>query len=290
MIEERYVSVGLQQLHVHVGGVAGSLPPVVLEAGGGSILQTWKGVEQSLAAQTTLLSYERAGIGSSSGPVDGVLAQSVAQRLDALLEAVGIREPAILVGHSLGGLYMRYYAATRPERVAGLVLLDTTPQDLPFPRCFSVKPVLVLWLLHGLSRTGLLDRLAKRLKAAGKANDLSDEHLDSLRRFLHVKTVLREIGALRKIQAQVAALTPKAPVPTLTISAGRHDAKITQDHIERFRHSHEALAALGAKPYSHHHRMEGATHMSMLTDPANAAKIGGLILEFARQIRTATSA
>lgn len=282
--EERHVVVGDQRLHVRISGTVSALPTVVLEAGGGSILETWRGMEQLLAAHTRVLSYERAGIGESAGPAESVLAQATAQRLDALLKATGIHGPVMLVGHSLGGLHMRYFAATRPDRVAGLVLLDTTPEDLPFPRFFTWKPTIVMWLLHGLARLGLVQPLLKRLTPAGKAPGISPQQIAALARFRHVKTVLTEIGALEKIQAEVAVLPTTAAVPTLTLSAGQHAPSITPDQVARFRRSHEQLAALGAKPYSRHHRMEGATHMSLLTDPAQAAAAAALILEFARQI------
>ena len=290
MIEDREVDIGEARLHVHDGGACAALPPIVLEAGNGSILQTWSGIEQALVEHTRVLAYERAGIGRSSAAVDGVLSAPVARRLDALLDAVKLQGRVILAGHSLGGLFMRYYAATRPERVAGLVLLDTTPQDLPFPRCFTLKPALLMWLLHGLARVGLLDKLVQRLKAKGKASDLSVELVDAIGRRRHVKTVLEEISALETIQAEVAALAPSPPVPTLTISAGKHDPRISSAHAENFRRSHEAIAAAGLAPYSRHHRFEEGTHMSMLTEPANAQRVAALILDFARQIAAEPSA
>lgn len=286
MIGGREIDIGEARLHVHDGGLCTALPPIVLEAGNGSILQTWSGIEQALVEHTRVLAYERAGIGRSSAPCDGVLSAAVARRLDALLEASKLEGRVILVGHSLGGLFMRYYAATRPGRVAGLVLLDTTPQDFPFPRFFTLKPAVLMWLLHGLARVGLLDKLVQRLKAKGKASDLSVELVDAIGRPRHVKTVLEEISALETIQAEVAALAlaRATPVPTLTISAGKHDPRISPSHAEHFRRSHEAIAAAGAAPYSRHHRFEEGTHMSMLTEPANATRVAALILDFARQI------
>ena len=290
MIGDREIDIGEARLHVHDGGLCTALPPIVLEAGNGSILQTWSGIEQALVAHTRVLAYERAGIGRSSAPRGGVLSAAVARRLDALLDASKLEGRVILVGHSLGGLFMRYYAATRPGRVAGLVLLDTTPQDFPFPRFFTLKPAVLMWLLHGLARVGLLDKLVQRLKAKGKASDLSVELVDAIGRHRHVKTVLEEISALETIQAEVAALAPATPVPTLTISAGKHDPRISPSHAEHFRRSHEAIAAAGAAPYSRHHRFEEGTHMSMLTEPANAKRVAALILDFARQIAPGASA
>jgi pimeloyl-ACP methyl ester carboxylesterase len=44
--------------------------------------------------------------------------------LHALLQAAEIPGPYVLVGHSLGGLFARLYAATYPNEVVGMVLVD----------------------------------------------------------------------------------------------------------------------------------------------------------------------
>lgn len=291
MMEERHIAIGQQRLHVRIGGVAGPLPPVILESGGGSLIRTWSGFEQALAPHTRVLSYERAGIGESSGPADDVSAAAVTQRLEALIKAAGIRTPVILAGHSLGGLYMRYLAAKRPDLVAGLVLLDATPEDLPFRRIVVLRTKLAIWLLYGLARIGLMEPLAKRLKPGGKPIELTPDQSAAYGRFRHMKTLTVEIAGLSKVQAEIAALpATAAPIPTLALSAGEHPPQITPEQVAAFRLSHDQLAAAGAKPYSRHHRMEGATHMSMLTDPAQAAIAAGLILDFARQLAPPASA
>jgi pimeloyl-ACP methyl ester carboxylesterase len=51
-------------------------------------------------------------------------AEGVVADLRSLLQAARIPGPYVLVGHSLGGLFVRLYAATYPDEVAGLVLVD----------------------------------------------------------------------------------------------------------------------------------------------------------------------
>ena len=50
----------------------------------------------------------------------------VVQELRALLRARQLPPPYVLVGHSLGGLYMQLYARQYPAEVAALVLVDST--------------------------------------------------------------------------------------------------------------------------------------------------------------------
>ena len=46
--------------------------------------------------------------------------------LHALLAAADVPGPYVLAGHSLGGAYVRLYAATYPDAVVGMVLVDAT--------------------------------------------------------------------------------------------------------------------------------------------------------------------
>lgn len=50
----------------------------------------------------------------------------VAENLHALLEEVGAEPPYVLVGHSLGGPFIRMFTAVYPEDVGGLVYVDPT--------------------------------------------------------------------------------------------------------------------------------------------------------------------
>jgi pimeloyl-ACP methyl ester carboxylesterase len=100
---------------------------VILEAGLGDTLDVWKDVQTKIAERCTrTLSYNRAGyIGSdpATGPRDSA---TVVAELRAELKRRNIEPPYILVGHSLGGLYMQYFARNYPREVAGLLLVDST--------------------------------------------------------------------------------------------------------------------------------------------------------------------
>jgi ATP-dependent Clp protease adaptor protein ClpS len=115
-------------------GSLGDLPAIVLEAGGGGTRQSWALVQKRLAERTLVVSYDRAGLGRNTEWADDVGAAGVASRLATLLARAAIPPSYLLVGHSLGGLFVQYYAVTHPGDVAGLVLVDPTPaQDLTDP-------------------------------------------------------------------------------------------------------------------------------------------------------------
>jgi pimeloyl-ACP methyl ester carboxylesterase len=85
--------------------------------------------QQLVAQTTTSIIYDRAGTGWSDNlelprPIDEVI-----DELDAVLRSVGAKPPYLLVGHSLGGLYVQRYAQRFRTRVAAMLLLDPAHED-----------------------------------------------------------------------------------------------------------------------------------------------------------------
>jgi len=102
-------------------------PTVILESGLGDTLEIWSNVQPLIASGCArTLAYNRAGyLGSdpSNEPRDSA---TIVAELRAELERQHLKPPYVLVGHSLGGLYMQYFARNYPREVAGLVLVDST--------------------------------------------------------------------------------------------------------------------------------------------------------------------
>jgi len=101
-------------------------PAIVLEAGGGNDGLTWAGIQPKLAMHTQVCSYDRAGLGWSDPLPRPRDADHVAVELHGLLASAHIGLPVILMGHSMGGLFIRDYAAHYPSEVAGLVFVDSS--------------------------------------------------------------------------------------------------------------------------------------------------------------------
>ena len=103
---------------------------VIFEAGLGDNYSVWQQVQSKVANHCArTVSYTRAGYpGSprSRAPRD---AETIVEELRAALHNRGIEPPYVLVGHSLGGLYMQYFARNYPDEVTGLLLVDSTHWD-----------------------------------------------------------------------------------------------------------------------------------------------------------------
>lgn len=101
-------------------------PAVVFENGLGGTMDWWAEVYPDIARDATAFAYNRPGYGKSSPattPRDG---EHIVDELRAALRSKGLQPPYILVGHSMGGIYMQYFARRYPDEVEALVLVDST--------------------------------------------------------------------------------------------------------------------------------------------------------------------
>ena len=125
--DDKVVAVGPHRLTATVFGVGS--PVVVIEPGYGGAAAAWRDFAAELAADTTVVTYDRAPYGSSSAAVDGRTPREVAADLRGLLAGLGLAGPFVLVGHSSGGRIVRQFAAQHPDLVAGMVLVDSSHED-----------------------------------------------------------------------------------------------------------------------------------------------------------------
>jgi 3-oxoadipate enol-lactonase len=97
---------------------------IVLAHGrGGGHLSWWQQVPE-LAKKYRVVTFDHRGFGLSKDK-NGLFRRAFADDLAGLLDKLDVRS-AYLVGQSMGGWTVLAYAVAHPERVAGLVLCDTS--------------------------------------------------------------------------------------------------------------------------------------------------------------------
>ncbi len=143
------------RLHFYRMGQSMGRPSVILEGGIPSTCLDWCKVQPAVAQFTQVCSYDRAGFGWSDSGQSGYTSQDLVEQLHVLLARSGLPAPYILVGHSFGGLTVRLYASTYPREVAGLVLVDSTPEDL-----YDYQPELAHIAQQEMKQMNLLSLLA----------------------------------------------------------------------------------------------------------------------------------
>jgi len=116
----------IDQRHIEYALIKGGAPVVIFENGLGASMHSWDKVFPVIGNDATVFAYNRPGYGNSdpaATPRDGA---HIVNELRALLRSRGLMPPYVLVGHSLGGLYMQLFARKYPDEVRGLVLVDST--------------------------------------------------------------------------------------------------------------------------------------------------------------------
>ena len=112
---------------------------VVFESGLRGTLDQWDKVLDAVSPDASVFAYNRAGYANSEaseGRRDGA---TIVRQLRQVLRHKGLHPPYVLVGHSLGALYMQQFARMHPEEVSGIVLVDGVlprmvkkPDEFPF--------------------------------------------------------------------------------------------------------------------------------------------------------------
>jgi pimeloyl-ACP methyl ester carboxylesterase len=116
------------RLHVERDGDEQAIP-LILTHGWSLDSSIWYYARRDLARRFQVITWDLPGLGRSKTPPDGRISlPDMARDLEAVLALAG--RPAILVGHSIGGMTIQTLARADPsifaDKVAGVVLLNTT--------------------------------------------------------------------------------------------------------------------------------------------------------------------
>jgi pimeloyl-ACP methyl ester carboxylesterase len=246
-------------------------PPLLLLHGIGRSLEDWAPQLAHLAGTHHVISLDLPGSGFS-GRVRGsttlpVLARSVFEMLDAL----GEHRPVHIIGNSLGGAVAMQMAAARPDRVAGLVLVNSAGfgREVTAALRLLAVPILGEIITRRTTRAGA--RLTEKMTFADPAlaTRARIDHAIAIAQQPDTAPVMlettRALATFRGIKVQwrtelVARVAELRP-PTLIVW-GDQDRILPAAHL---------AAAQAALPHADCHLFQGVGHMPQIECPERFA-------------------
>ncbi len=108
----------------------GNPPATLLLHGIGNYGRYWDFFADAVGGRLRLVATDARGHGESGKPADGYVPVEFVADAIAVLDALAI-ERAVVVGHSMGGTHAIRLAATHPDRVERLVVVDAGPEPMP---------------------------------------------------------------------------------------------------------------------------------------------------------------
>ena len=127
------------------------------------------------------------------GPRD---ADHVADELHQLLTQVGVTGPVVLMGHSIGGIYLRDYATRFPQNIDGLVFVDSaTPFQDRDPAMKGGRSGPPSWLVSVAMKVGLPRLIGMCTEGAENAGDRIRKLQAEANCRLHSSVMFAEVGS-----------------------------------------------------------------------------------------------
>ncbi|WP_246097756.1 alpha/beta fold hydrolase [Rhodococcus spelaei] len=218
----RFLQVNGSKLHVVVDGGG---PPVLVCGGLAGNWFDWDAVTRALEPDHTVIRFDRPGFGLSAPTGRPPTVRGEAERICAVLDAVGVVDPVLIVGHSMGGWYAEAFARLHGDRASGLVLLDASVEP---PR----QPALPSRWRYGLataaaavaSRSGLQRLCAPTVHRLAHQSEPDAATVPLMERIVtepsYLRAVLLENAAYTDLPAELASIRGVGPLPdTLVVAA-----------------------------------------------------------------------
>jgi pimeloyl-ACP methyl ester carboxylesterase len=272
--------VGGHRLHLLSMGEQHDGPTVVLETGATGYSGAWAWIQPAVASFARVVSYDRAGLGwsaASTRPHDGL---EIGRQLHSLLQSAGVPGPYVLVGHSLGGMFVRLFAHQYPEDVVGMVLVDAAHPDQTerYPRYRE----LISKSQRFFSSRPWENRRLVQLVAADTSDGMPERQAAEIRAFFssprYLTATAAEILAFDTTAAQVRRTRPLGDLPLAVVTAGVGAAE-----WPGWADLQAELAALSSR--STRQTVAGAAHLNLVTHEQFARSVTEAIRALVEDVR-----
>ncbi|HBF49595.1 MAG TPA: alpha/beta hydrolase [Massilia sp.] len=206
---------------------------VVFENGSRATLAGWDKVLDGIKDSATVFAYNRPGYANSEAvdaPRDGA---TIVEQLRANLRRKNLQPPYVLVGHSLGGLYMQLFARRYPEEVKGLVLVDALyPRVVKKPQEFPLYTRAGKWLFFSRTVRDEIDSIWETGEMVAALPRIDDKPIIRLvNKPLSSTAIAVDFGAFNfddDTRAFVRGMYPKAKT---VVADASHQMQVTHPEI-----------------------------------------------------------
>ena len=275
--------------------------PIVLTHGWGLDSREWNYLKRDLSDRFRLIVWDEPGLGKSTPPTNrNYSLENLARDLEAVLALAGDK-PAILLGHSIGGMitltFCRLFPSALGSRVVGLVLTHTTPTNpvrttsgAAFYTAIE-KPVLMplmyltialsplVWLMNWLSYLNGSAHLMNKLSSFGGTETWED--IDFATKFQpQASPAVLARGMLGMMRYDATKTLAAISVPTLVV-AGDRDSTTKPEASERICASVPGARLVTLTPAKHLGLIEHHTRYAEVVGEFAYAAPGALMEGFA---------
>jgi len=206
---------------------------VVFENGSRATIAGWDKVLDGIKDSATVFAYNRPGYANSEAveaPRDGA---TIVEQLRANLRRKNLPPPYVLVGHSLGGLYMQLFARRYPEEVKGLVLVDALyPRVVKKPQEFPLYTRAGKWLFFSRTVRDEIDSIWETGEMVAALPRIDDKPIIRLvNKPLSPTAIAVDFGAFNfddETRAFVRGMYPKAKT---VVADASHQMQVTHPDI-----------------------------------------------------------
>ena len=259
-------------------------PPIILTHGWGANSTEWDYLKKELSDRFRLIVWDLPGLGWSTRPTNRDYSlENLARHLEAVLALAG-DQPAILLGHSIGGMitltFCRLFPKALGERVRAIALVQTTytnpvrTTNMAGLLTALERPLIVpllhltIWLSPLIWLSNLMSYLNGSAflstKSSGFAGTETWEELNFVARFqLQASPAVMARGMLGMLRYDATAVLKNINVPALVV-AGDRDSVCKPEASERMQRD---------IPVAQLTRLAPAKHMGLIEHHTRFAEI-----------------
>lgn len=247
--------------------------PFLFVSGTGWPGEPWKIYQvPAFADRCRVIVYDHRGVGNSDAPEESYSTRQLAADAAGLLDAIGVEEPAHIIGHSMGGRVCQWLAIDHPEKVRSMILAASgsgAMGDPDYPRG------LALHSMQSMIENGYEEHMRRHMRSAfffpPRFVEEQPQVVERLfQAFWQRRPQLRPylLHVIARNQHETGELLGRITAPTLVLVGGEDSAHSdTGNHVRSSRYLRDNI------PGAHDEVVDGCAHGFLWQKPEQTNRI-----------------